>query len=210
RVFGSASTKKTRSGLNALPSTSPTCAATSVSVASAPGSRQQKIHATSPLTSWGTPIAAASRTAGWSTAADSSSAGPMRFPAMFIVSSERPCRNQNPSSSTDAQSPWTQTSGNRDQYVSRYFCGSRQNPRVIPGNGRRHTSSPTSPVPTSEAPSSETTSIAMPSVGPPTEHSLIGPIGVGDRKHAPTSVPPVQLMTGTREPPTRSKSQRYG
>jgi len=33
----------------------------------------------------------------------------------------------------------------------------------------------------------------MPTAGPPTEHDLIGPIGVGERKHAPTSVPPVQL-----------------
>ena len=53
-------------------------------------------------------------------------------------------------------------------------------------------------------------SIAIPSAGPPTEHALIGPIGVGERKHAPTSVPPVQLMIGTREPPTSSNSQRYG
>ena len=47
-------------------------------------------------------------------------------------------------------------------------------------------------------PSSSTTSIAMPSAGPPTEHALIGPIGVGERKQAPTSVPPEQLMIGTR------------
>src|SRR6478735_8934933 len=90
------------------------------------------------------------------------------------------------------------------------LSGSRQKPRVMPGNGLRQTSSPTSPLPTSELPSSSTTSIAMPSAGPPTEHALIGPTGVGDRKHAPTSVPPVQLITGTREPPTFSKSHRYG
>ena len=75
----------------------------------------QKSHATSPLTSCGTPTAAASATAGWPTAADSSSAGPIRLPAMFSVSSERPCRNQKPSSSTEAQSPWVQTPGNLDQ-----------------------------------------------------------------------------------------------
>src|SRR5712691_8429048 len=80
----------------------------------------------------------------------------------------------------------------------------------MPGNGRRQTSSPTSPEPTSERPSSSTTSIAIPSAGPPTEQALIGPAGVGVRKQAPTSVPPVQLITGTREPPTCSKSQRYG
>ena len=80
--------------------------------------RMQKTHATSPLTSCGTPIAAASATAGCATAADSISAGPMRLPAMLSVSSERPCRNQKPSSSTDAQSPCTQTPGKRLQYVS--------------------------------------------------------------------------------------------
>src|SRR5580765_2124564 len=90
------------------------------------------------------------------------------------------------------------------------FSGSRQKPRVMPGNGARQTSSPTSPVPMSDVPSSVTTSIAMPRAGPPTEHALIGAIGVGERKHAPTSVPPVQLMIGTREPPTFSNGQRYG
>src|SRR5436305_5666674 len=98
----------------------------------------------------------------------------------------------------------------RDQYVSTYFSGSRQKPRVIPGNGLRQTSSPTSPVPISDRPASSTTSTAIPSAGPPSEHALIGCTGVGDRKHAPTSVPPEQLMTGTREPPTRSNSHRYG
>jgi hypothetical protein len=48
-------------------------------------------------------------------AADSSSAGPIRLPAMFIVSSLRPCRNQYPSASTEAQSPWVQIPGKRDQ-----------------------------------------------------------------------------------------------
>src|ERR1700759_768272 len=132
----------------------------------------------------------------------------MRLPAILSVSSERPCRNQKPSSSTDAQSPCTQMPGSRDQYVSMYLSGSRQKPRVMPGNGLRQKRSPTPPVPMSDVPSSATTSIAIPSAGPPTEHALIGPIGVGERKHAPTSVPPVQLITGTREPPTSSNSQR--
>src|SRR5512133_2260002 len=127
---------------------------------------------------------------------------------MLSVSSERPCRNQYPSSPTEAQSPCTQTPGKRRQYVSRYRSGSRQNPRVIPGNGFRQTSSPTSP--RTEFPSASTTSIAIPSAGPPSEQALIGIAGVGERKHAPTSVPPEQLMIGTRPPPTRSKSHRYG
>src|SRR5829696_7061145 len=100
--------------------------------------------------------------------------------------------------------------GKRRQYVSRNFSGSRQKPRVIPGNGLRQTSSPTSPEPTSDRPSASTTSIAIPSAGPPSEQVLIGVTGVGDRKQAPTSVPPEQLMIGTREPPTVSNSHRYG
>jgi hypothetical protein len=36
----------------------------------------------------------------------------------------------------------------------------------------------------------------------------MGIAGVGERKHAPISVPPEQLMIGQRPPPTRSKSQR--
>src|SRR5438034_8711985 len=127
---------------------------------------------------------------------------------MLRVSSERPCRNQYPSSSTDAQSPCTQTPGRRRQYVSRYRSGSRQNPRVMPGNGFRQTSSPTSR--RTERPSESTTSIAIPSAGPPREHALIGIATVGERKQAPTSVPPEQLMMGQRPPPTTSCSQRYG
>src|SRR5918995_5083880 len=80
----------------------------------------------------------------------------------------------------------------------------------MPGNGRLHTSSPTSPESTRECPSASTTSIAIPRAGPPSEHSLIGIAGVGERKQAPTSVPPEQLMIGQRPPPTFSKSQRYG
>src|ERR1051325_1601899 len=80
----------------------------------------------------------------------------------------------------------------------------------MPGPGLRQTSSPTSPEATSERPSASTTSIAIPRDGPPTEHVLIGVAGVGERKHAPTSVPPVQLMIGQRPPPTCSKSHRYG
>src|SRR6478672_13901125 len=100
--------------------------------------------------------------------------------------------------------------GNRRQYVSRYRFGSSQNPRVIPGKGLRHTSSPTSPVPTSDRPSGSTTSIAIPGAGPPTEQALIGSATQQERKTAPTSVPPVMLMIGQRPPPTRSNSHSYG
>src|SRR5436190_16173593 len=80
----------------------------------------------------------------------------------------------------------------------------------MPGNGLRQTSSPTSPDATSDRPSESTTSIAIPSAGPPSEHVLIGIAGVGERKQAPTSVPPEQLMIGHRPPPTRSESHAYG
>ena len=78
----------------------------------------------------------------------------------------------------------------------------------MPGNGFRQTSSPTSP--RTERPSESTTSIAIPSAGPPSEHALIGVATVGERKQAPTSVPPEQLMIGQRPPPTTSCSHRYG
>src|SRR3954470_11070011 len=80
----------------------------------------------------------------------------------------------------------------------------------MPGNGLRQTSSPTAPVPTSELPSSSTTSIAIPSAGPPSEQALIGIEGTGERKQAPTSVPPETLISGTRLRPTVSNSQAYG
>ena len=94
RVFGSAPTQTTRSGLNALPSSAATAAATSSAVGLAPGLATQKSHAVSPFTSCGMPTAAASATIPDAIAADSSSAGPIRLPAMFSVSSLRPCRNQ--------------------------------------------------------------------------------------------------------------------
>jgi hypothetical protein len=38
----------------------------------------------------------------------------------------------------------------------------------------------------------------------------MGIAGVGERKQAPISVPPEQLMIGQRPPPTFSKSHMYG
>src|SRR5438094_9063743 len=78
----------------------------------------------------------------------------------------------------------------------------------MPGNGLRQTSSPTSP--RTDRPPTSTTSIAIPRAGPPSEQVLIGSATVGERKHAPTSVPPEQLMIGQPPPPTTSCSQRYG
>jgi hypothetical protein len=71
----------------------------------------QKHHSASPFSASGTPIAAASATAGSATSTDSTSAGPSRLPAMLMASSERPSRNHWPSSSTRAQSPWRHTPG---------------------------------------------------------------------------------------------------
>src|SRR5438874_13452200 len=78
----------------------------------------------------------------------------------------------------------------------------------MPGNGLRQTSSPTSP--RTDRPSTSPTSIAIPRAGPPSEQALIGIAGVGERKQAPTSVPPEQLMIGHLPPPTSAKSHRYG
>ena len=50
---------------------------------------------------------------------DREKARPTRFPATFSVSSLRPSMYQKPSSSMRAQSPCTQVSGKRDQYVCR-------------------------------------------------------------------------------------------
>ena len=69
-------------------------------------------------------------------------------------------------------------------------------PRVIPGQGRLQTSSPTSP--RTDRPRSSKTSTSSPSAGNPTEHALVGRIGVTERKHAPTSVPPEQFTIGIR------------
>ena len=80
-------------------------------------------------------------------------------------------------------------------------------PRVIDGHGLRQTSSPTSPAGTG-LPSGPSTSIAMPSDGAPSVHSLSGITGIGERKQAPTSVPPDRLMIGQRPSPPTSNSQR--
>ena len=77
-----------------------------------PGARMQKQTIALPLIAWGMPMAAASLTAGWATNTDSTSAGPIRLPAILIVSSERPRMYHIPSSSMAAQSPCAQTPGN--------------------------------------------------------------------------------------------------
>src|SRR5437764_8295070 len=82
-------------------------------------------------------------------------------------------------------------------------------PRVIDGHGFLHTSSPTSPGPTGD-PSGPQTSTSMPRAGPRRVHDFSSVMGRGDRKHAPTSVPPDRLMMGQRPPPTLSKNHRYG
>src|SRR5437763_14121114 len=78
----------------------------------------------------------------------------------------------------------------------------------MPGNGLRQTSSPTSP--RTDRPCTSTTSIAIPRAGPPSEQVLIGVAPAGERKQAPTSVPPEQLMIGQRPPPATSARQRSG
>ena len=86
---------------------------------------------------------------------------------------------------------------------------SPQIPRVIPGHGRRQTSSPTWAVRT-VSPIESTTSMSWPSAGKPSATGLIGSVSTVVRKQAPTSVPPLMFTIGTRAPPTRSKSHMYG
>src|SRR5436190_555537 len=90
-----------------------------------------------------------------------------------------------------------------------YRSGSPQMPRVMPGHGLVHTSSPTSPG-GSGAPSGSYTSIAMPNAGEPSVHGRSGVSGEHDRKHAPTSVPPLMLTIGARPSPTLARNQRQG
>src|SRR5205814_2588113 len=116
RVFGSASTNTTREGLNGRPSSWATSSRSSSAVSWPPlPETTQKHQIASPLVLSGTPTTADSATAGCDTSTDSTSAGPSRLPATLIVSSERPSRNQSPSSSTSAQSPCRQTPGYIDQ-----------------------------------------------------------------------------------------------
>src|SRR5437763_15184372 len=81
-------------------------------------------------------------------------------------------------------------------------------PRGLAGHAGLHASSPTSP--RSGRPPAAKPSTSMPSDGPPSEHTLIGSTGKGDKKQAPTSVPPERLMIGTLPPPATRWSQRYG
>jgi hypothetical protein len=93
----------------------------------------------SPFTAWGTPIAAASTTAGWAVAAASTSAGPTRLPrdlqGVVGAAADVPVAV----GVHDRQSPWTQVPGKRLQWSRRSGRGPPQNPRVMPGSGARIT-----------------------------------------------------------------------
>ena len=78
----------------------------------------------------------------------------------------------------------------------------------MPGHGFVQTSSPTCP--RTGRPASSNTSTAIPSEGPPSDIGFSGSTGWGERKHAPTSVPPEMLITGQRPPPTTSKYHCHG
>src|SRR5439155_22169110 len=101
----------------------------------------------------------------------------------------------------------TQTPGKRRQYASRYRSGSPHTLRVMAGHGFLQTSSPTSPGGTG-LPVASHTSTSMPSAGPRSVHGFSSVIGNGERKHAPTSVPPEMLLMGHRPPPTFSSVHR--
>src|SRR6202023_2300272 len=88
-----------------------------------------------------------------------------------------------------------------------YRSSSFQTPRVIDGQGWRHTSSPTWP--RTDRPVSSTTSTSIPSDGPPSEQLRMDSTGYGARNDPPTSVPPEKLITGTRPPKTSRASHSY-
>src|SRR6476660_580123 len=79
----------------------------------------------------------------------------------------------------------------------------------MPGQGFVQTSSPTSPDGTGR-PSGPQTSTAIPSAGPRRVHGFKELMGSGERKQAPTSVPPEMLMIGHRPPPTSRRNHMYG
>ena len=140
----------------------------------------------------------------------STSAGPRRLPATLIVSSLAAVEEPVPvlvDARPVAVAP--HAGAPRASRCRGSARGRPRRPRVMPGQGCVHTSSPTSPAPAG-VPSGPNTSTSMPSAGPPSVQGLSSLIGCGDRKHAPTSVPPERLMIGSRPPPTSSKNHRYG
>src|SRR5689334_5304146 len=89
-----------------------------------------------------------------------------------------------------------------------YLSRSLQKPLVILGQAFVATSSPRPFF--KGLPSALKTSTAIPSAGPPTVQDLSGMIGRGERKHAPTSVPPDMLMIGHLFRPIFSKYHFQG
>ena len=77
---------------------------------------------------------------------------------------------------------------------------------VIPGHGRRQTSSPTWSGP-SGSPSSPNTATSIPSAGPPSEQASSSPTGVGASRQPQTSEPPENVDHRAAPPPTSSASQ---
>ena len=93
RVFGSASTQRIRSGLNALPSdVGHRVRDDARRPAPRPAWRRRRSTRPRPSPRAGRRSRPPRRRCRSPIAADSSSAGPMRLPAMFSVSSLRPCR----------------------------------------------------------------------------------------------------------------------
>lgn len=93
RVWGRSTTTAISRGATADPSLARAWAISSVtraSVSSRPGARVTKALTIWPIVSWGMPITPASETAGCSISADSTSNGPIRWPADLITSSPRP------------------------------------------------------------------------------------------------------------------------
>ena len=104
-VFGSESRNSISCGRLNGASVFAACARSSSAVAVAPGFSTTKALTSSPFMGCGTPMAAASRTAGWVTRDSSTSRGYTLKPETMIISFFRSTIATYPSSSTVAMSP---------------------------------------------------------------------------------------------------------
>ena len=153
-------------------------------------------------------MAAASTTAAWETSADSTSAGPRRFAGDLDGVVAAPV--QKPIAVFVDRRPVAV-----DPHVGPAAEVRLEVARVVLVETARH---PGPRLRADELPTSPAKRLALvvehvdrhPSAGPPSDIGLIGSTGCGDRKHAPTSVPPEMLITGQRFWPTTSKYQRHG
>ena len=117
--------------------------------------------------------------------ADSSSAGPIRLPAIFCHRSSAGTSSRPPPPRPSRRAP---TRRGRARPCT--LGSGAEARRAIAGEGRRQDELPHVAGPDErDTPSPSTTSTAIPRAGPPSEHSLIRMAGVGERNSTPL-VPP--------------------